>query len=46
MLITPERKVPQWSDASQNDQKSRGFLPVKKSDKNDLKRPFIRLSKI
>ena len=50
MLITPERKVPQWSDASQNDHKSKGFLPVKKSDKNDLKRlghpTFIRLSKI
>ena len=29
MLITPERKVPQWSDASQNDHKSKGFLPVK-----------------
>ena len=26
MLITPERKVPQWSDAYQNDHKSKGFL--------------------
>ena len=25
MLITPERKVPQRSDASQNDQKSKGY---------------------
>ena len=48
MLITPEQKVPQWSDTSQNDHKSKG-LPVKKSDKNDLKRlghpTFIRLFK-
>ena len=26
MLITPERKVPQRSDASQNDHKSKGYL--------------------
>ena len=26
MLITPERKFPQRSDASQNDQKSKGYL--------------------
>ena len=25
MLITPERKVPQRSDASQNDHKSKGY---------------------
>ena len=30
MLITPERKVPQRSDASQNDHKSKGY-PAKTS---------------
>ena len=25
MLLTPEQKVPQWSDASQNDHKNKGF---------------------
>ena len=30
MLITPERKVPQRSDESQNDQKSKGY-PAKTS---------------
>ena len=31
MLITPERKVPQRSDASQNDHKSKGY-PSKTSE--------------
>ena len=43
--MTPERKVPQRSDASQNDHKSKGY-PSKtseaafpqKADKGDLKR--------
>ena len=44
-----EPEVLHRSDASQNDHKSKGYLPVK-SDKNDLKRlgypTFIRLFKI
>ena len=37
MLITPERKVPQRSDASQNDHKSKGYpfktaFTIQKSD--------------
>ena len=31
MLITPERKVPERSDASQNDRKSKGY-PSKTSE--------------
>ena len=31
MLITPEQKVPQWSDTSQNDHKSKGY-PSKTSE--------------
>ena len=44
MLITPERKVPQRSDASQNDHKSKGYpsktseAAMQKMDKGDLKR--------
>ena len=45
MLITPERKVPQRSDASQNDHKSKGYpsktsaaFTMQKSDKGDLSR--------
>ena len=37
MLITPERKVPQRSDASQNDHKSKGY-PSKTSNRR-LKAP-------
>ena len=44
-----EPEVLHRSDASQNDHKSKGYLPVK-SDKNDFKRlgypTFIRLFKI
>ena len=55
MLITPERKVPQRSDTSQNDHKSKGY-PSKTSaaDKSRIEAPagalgirlFIRLFKI
>ena len=46
MLITPERKFPQRSDASQNDHKSKGYpsktsaaaFTMQKSDKGDLRR--------
>ena len=45
MLITPERKVPQRSDASQNDHKSKGYpfktseaFTMQKADKIDLNR--------
>ena len=46
MLITPERKVPQRSDASQNDHKSKGHpsktseaaFIMQKADKIDLNR--------
>ena len=42
MLITPERKFPQRSDASQNDQKSKGYLSeiafTMQKDKGDLRR--------
>ena len=43
MLITPERKVPQRSDASQNDHKSKGYpsasaFTMQKADKGDLRR--------
>ena len=46
MLITPERKVPQGSDASQNDQKSKGYpsktseaaFTIQKADKGHLRR--------
>ena len=46
MLITPERKVPQGSNASQNDQKSKGYpsktseaaFTIQKADKGDLRR--------
>ena len=46
MLITPERKVPQRSDTSQNDHKSKGYpsktsaaaFTMQKSDKGDLKK--------
>ena len=46
MLITPERKVPQMSDASQNDHKSKGYpsktseaaFTMQKADKGDLRR--------
>ena len=43
MFITPKPKVPQRSDASQNDHKSKGY-PLKtseamqKADKGDLRR--------
>ena len=45
-LITPERKVPQRSDASQNDHKSKGYpsktseaaFTMQKADKGDLRR--------
>ena len=43
MLITPERKVPQRSDASQNDHKRKGY-PAKTI--SDCIRLFIRLFKI
>ena len=55
MLITPERKVPQRSDTSQNDHKSKGYPPktstavftMQKSDTGALRiRLFIRLFKI
>ena len=44
MLITPERKVPQRSDAFQNDHKSKGYpfktseaaFTMQKADKGDL----------
>ena len=46
MLITPERKVPQRSDTSQNDHKSKGYpskrsaaaFTMQKADKGDLRR--------
>ena len=46
VLITPERKVPQRSDASQNDHKSKGYpsktseaaFTMQKADKGDLRR--------
>ena len=45
MLITPERKVPQRSNASQNDHKSKGYpskteaaFTMQKADKIDLNR--------
>ena len=46
MLITPERKVPQRSDASQNDHKSKGYpsktseaaFTMQKANKIDLNR--------
>ena len=46
MLINPERKVPQRSDASQNDHKSKGYpsktseaaFTMQKADKGDLRR--------
>ena len=45
MLIAPERKVPQRSDASQNDHKSKGYpsktseaFTMQKADKGDLRR--------
>ena len=45
-LITPERKVPQRLDASQNDHKSKGYpsktseavFTMQKADKGDLRR--------
>ena len=45
-FITPERKVPQRSDASQNDHKSKGYpsktseaaFTMQKADKGDLRR--------
>ena len=55
MLITPERKVPQRSDASQNDHKSKGYpsktseaaFTMQKADKGALRgRLWNRLSKI
>ena len=51
MLITPEQKVPQRSDASQNDHKSKGYpsktSTMQKSDTGALGiRLFIRLFKI
>ena len=53
MLITPERKVPQRSDTSQNDHKSKGY-PSKTLCKSRIEAPtgalgirlFIRLFKI
>ena len=50
MLITPERKVPQRSDTSQNDHKSKGYpsktsaFTMQKSDRGA--RLFIKLFKI
>ena len=46
ILITPERKVPQRSDASQNDHKSKCYpsktseaaFTMQKADKGDLRR--------
>ena len=46
MLITPEQKVPQRSDASQNDHRSKGYpsktseaaFTMQKTDKGDLRR--------
>ena len=46
MLTTPERKVPQRSDASQNDHKSKGYpsktseaaFTMQKADKINLNR--------
>ena len=40
MLVTPERKVPQRSDAYQNDHKSKGYpsktaFTMQKADKGD-----------
>ena len=57
MLITPERNVPQRSNASQNDHKSKDYpsktseaYTMQKADKGDLRRlarvPWNRLSKI
>ena len=54
MLITPERKVPQRSDASQNDHKSKGYPAKTSAAAFTLKAPisdfcirlFIRLLKI
>ena len=54
MLITPERKVPQRSDASQNDHKSKGYTAKTSAAAFTLKAPisdfcirlFIRLFKI
>ena len=47
MLITPERKVPQRSDASQNDHKSKGYpcktegaFSMQKTDKGDFEIDF------
>ena len=45
MLITPERKVPQRSDASQNDHKSKGY-PYKTGGYRHQTFYFIRLFKI
>ena len=55
MLITPERKVTQRSDASQNDHKSKDYpsktseaaFTMQKADKGDLRRlarPPLKLS--
>ena len=46
MLITPERKVPQRLDASQNDHKSKGYTSKTSEALTMQKAAAFRLSKI